>query len=151
MAKGDQDYWRKLEIDGRRRIRVAAKENPKAFHNRRLRKVPDARTRFALYKDGQSVNDYVDKAVAHGVPRKLAWADVRWDFAHGFIRLDDAEKSSSIAVIDLDRRAEPEEQYFGDTTNEELKAALIAKALDLQNVAAELIELGRRIPTTGKA
>jgi hypothetical protein len=133
--------WRDFPWNGRMLITVLG-PNPKTFHNR-PRNVPDARTRFGWYADGMTVDEYLRMAEENGVPRRLSSADVRWDAAHGFIRLDDpgvaAADAKPSSTVDLDKRTEREEEYFGNMTAEELKALLIARAADLQDIANELI------------
>jgi hypothetical protein len=51
-------------------IRVLVNENPKRG---------DSRTRFARYKTGMKVADYVARCVKAGNPASLARADLRWD------------------------------------------------------------------------
>jgi hypothetical protein len=57
-------------------IKVLVTENPKrgASH-----------TRFARYKTGMKVADYVERCVKAGDPSSLARADIRWDVAHEYI------------------------------------------------------------------
>jgi hypothetical protein len=58
------------------KITVLAKENPKRA---------GAAKRFALYKTGMAVADYIKAAVKIGASESYANADIRWDVAHGFI------------------------------------------------------------------
>ena len=44
-----------------------------------------AEGRFALYRDGQTVAEYVAASVKAGNPKALARNDVRWDLVAGFI------------------------------------------------------------------
>lgn len=60
------------------KITVVATENPK----RR-----GAATRFAIYKDGMTVGDYIEASHKAGASKALAAADVRWDHVAGFINV----------------------------------------------------------------
>jgi hypothetical protein len=51
-------------------IRVLVDANPKRG---------ESRTRFARYKTGMKVGDYVERNVKAGNPASLARADLRWD------------------------------------------------------------------------
>ena len=57
-------------------ITVLAKTNPKS---------QGAATRFALYRTGMLVEDYITAVVQHGQSKAQAKADVRWDVTAGFI------------------------------------------------------------------
>jgi hypothetical protein len=57
-------------------IRLLVKENPKRG---------ESHTRFARYKTGMKVEDYVARSVKAGNPASLARADIRWDLKHGLI------------------------------------------------------------------
>jgi hypothetical protein len=57
-------------------IRVLVSENPKRG---------ESRTRFARYRTGMSVADYVARNVKAGNSASLARADIRWDLARKFI------------------------------------------------------------------
>jgi hypothetical protein len=57
-------------------ISVIVKENPKRGASRE---------RFAFYKDGMSVEQYIARSVKAGNPAKLARADVAWDLQRQFI------------------------------------------------------------------
>lgn len=46
---------------------------------------------FALYRDGQTVAEFVEAVVAAGFPRKRASSAIRWDSARKFITLSDPE------------------------------------------------------------
>ena len=59
-------------------IRLLVKENPKRG---------DSATRFAHYRDGMPVEDYVARCVKAGAPSSLARADLRWDTARKFIAI----------------------------------------------------------------
>jgi hypothetical protein len=60
------------------KITVIATENPK----RRT-----AAKRFDLYKNGQTVAEYVEASKKAGNAAALANADIRWDHAAGFIKV----------------------------------------------------------------
>jgi hypothetical protein len=55
---------------------VLVTENPKRG---------ESRTRFARYKTGMKVADYVASCVKAGNPSSIARADLRWDVKHGLI------------------------------------------------------------------
>jgi hypothetical protein len=60
------------------KITVLAKENPKSR---------GAADRFAIYKDGMTVQQYIDAFKERKLPAALAMADMRWDFVAGFIEV----------------------------------------------------------------
>ena len=62
--------------DDNRKIKVLVSENPKRGKSR---------DRFALYRNGISVADYVARSVKAGNPATLAKADLRWDVAKKLI------------------------------------------------------------------
>lgn len=62
----------------RRRIRLLVTENPKRPTGR-------SHARFALYRDGMTMEEYIDAAVATGVSRERARRDIYHDREHGFI------------------------------------------------------------------
>lgn len=57
-------------------IKMIATNNPKSR---------GAKDRFALYKDGMTVGQYIEASHKAGNSKALATADVRWDVAAGFI------------------------------------------------------------------
>jgi hypothetical protein len=59
-------------------IRLLVKENPKRG---------ESASRFAYYRDGITVDDYVARCVKAGKPSSLARADLRWDTARKFIAI----------------------------------------------------------------
>lgn len=59
-------------------IHLLVKENPKRG---------DSASRFAYYRDGITVDDYVERCVKAGKPSSLARADLRWDTARKFIAI----------------------------------------------------------------
>jgi hypothetical protein len=59
-------------------INLLVKENPKRG---------DSATRFAYYRNGIAVEDYVARCVKAGAPSSLARADLRWDTARKFITI----------------------------------------------------------------
>jgi hypothetical protein len=61
------------------KITVLKKENPK----RR-----GAAVKFALYKDGMTVGEYIDASSAAGTTKRVAMADVKWDQTAGFISVE---------------------------------------------------------------
>lgn len=63
-----------------RKITVLAERNPKA-------KGSKSEARFALYKTGMTVGEYVLAVKALGRTRRLAIRDINWDAEHEYIRL----------------------------------------------------------------
>lgn len=60
-------------------------KNPKRDSTSGTRKVLAA-SRFALYRDGDTIGDYVERSHKQmGTPKAKAMADVYWDIAQGFI------------------------------------------------------------------
>jgi hypothetical protein len=59
-------------------IHLLVKENPKRG---------DSATRFAYYRGGITVEDYVARCVKAGAPSSLARADLRWDTERKFITI----------------------------------------------------------------
>ena len=59
-------------------INLLVKQNPKRG---------DSATRFAYYRDGMPVDDYVARVVKAGASSSLARADLRWDMARKFIAI----------------------------------------------------------------
>jgi hypothetical protein len=59
-------------------IRVLVDANPKRGASR---------ARFARYRTGMKVEDYVAKCVKAGEPSSLARGDLRWDVARNFIAI----------------------------------------------------------------
>lgn len=64
-----------------RRITVLAETNPKARGSK-------SEARFAVYKDGMTVGEYVLAVRALGRGRRVAIRDITWDVDHGYIRLE---------------------------------------------------------------
>lgn len=60
---------------------VAVVENPKKEGSR-------SHARFALYKVGATVQEFIDACVAAGFPAKEATADLSWDRRHDFIKVE---------------------------------------------------------------
>jgi hypothetical protein len=60
-------------------IHLLVKENPKQgkSHNR-----------FAFYRDGMTVQRYIERCEAVGLPASLARADLRWDTKHQLIAIE---------------------------------------------------------------
>ena len=50
-----------------------------------------AADRYAWYKEGMTVQQYMDTAFGHGSPRSLAMNDIRWDYVCGFIKVNPKE------------------------------------------------------------
>jgi hypothetical protein len=85
-AKAKAIRYVKGPFPGNGVIRLKGTANPKrptgkSFH------------RFALHKDGQTVDQYVKACTTSTDPRvnckaALALSDIRWDVAHGFIQVD---------------------------------------------------------------
>jgi hypothetical protein len=46
-----------------------------------------AKDRYALYKEGMTVREYIDTAKEHKITAALAMADMRWDFVKKFITI----------------------------------------------------------------
>ena len=59
-------------------IHLLVKENPKRG---------DSATRFAYYRNGITVEDYVARCVKGGASSSLARADLRWDSQRKFIAI----------------------------------------------------------------
>lgn len=59
-------------------IHLLVKENPKRGASR---------DRYALYRDGMSVDQYIDRVVKAGVSSSAARADLRWDVEREFIAI----------------------------------------------------------------
>ncbi len=47
-----------------------------------------AHARFALYREGQTVKEFMDACVAAGFPAAEAKTDISWDRRHGFIKVE---------------------------------------------------------------
>ena len=62
---------------------AAVVENPKKPGSR-------AHARFALYRAGATVQDFVSACVAAGFPASEANADISWDRRKGFIKIEEA-------------------------------------------------------------
>lgn len=60
-------------------ITLIATNNPKSR---------GAAARFAIYKNGQTVGQYIEASHKAGNSKALAAADVRWDVAAGFIKVE---------------------------------------------------------------
>ena len=63
-----------------RKITVVAESNPKA-------KGSKSEARFALYRDGMTVGEYVLAVKALGRTRRVAIRDIMWDAEHDYIKL----------------------------------------------------------------
>jgi uncharacterized Rmd1/YagE family protein len=61
------------------KILIPASQNPKKRHSQ---------IRYALYEDGMTVGEYIDKSNKAGNPKSLAANDVRWDYSKGFINVE---------------------------------------------------------------
>jgi hypothetical protein len=59
-------------------INLLVKDNPKRGKSAK---------RFALYRNGLTVEKYVAASVAAGNPARLARADLNWDVVHKFIAI----------------------------------------------------------------
>ena len=68
----------RTRIDGAAKIAVVAEKNPKKQGSRSY-------ARFALYANGQTVEQFIAACVAAGFPANEAKADLSWDRRHGFI------------------------------------------------------------------
>lgn len=66
-------------------------ENPKKAGSR-------SHARFALYRAGATVQDFIDACVAAGFPAKEANADISWDRRKGFITIKEAEVETAKAA-----------------------------------------------------
>jgi prevent-host-death family protein len=62
-------------------VRVLANDNPKRVGYR-------SRERFALYRDGMTVADYVAAVIGFGDKEQTALDDLVWDQSRAFIRLE---------------------------------------------------------------
>jgi hypothetical protein len=47
-----------------------------------------AAIKFALYKDGMTVGEYIDASAAAGTSKRVAMADVKWDHTANFISVE---------------------------------------------------------------
>ena len=65
-------------------IRLLVTDNPKKPSGKSF-------TRFALYQDGMTIARYVEASVAAGHKATVAVADLRWDVAHKFIEVSEAD------------------------------------------------------------
>ena len=78
-ARGKGAPWnapsRKATSDDKK-IKVLVTENPKRGKSR---------DRFALYQNGQTVEQFVARIVKAGNPVSVARADLRWDMSKGLI------------------------------------------------------------------
>jgi hypothetical protein len=60
------------------KITNVVKDNPKR---------KDAYRRFSWYREGMTVQEYIDEAKKNNSPGALAMADIRWDHVKGFIKV----------------------------------------------------------------
>ncbi len=75
-----------------------------------------ARERFALYRNGMTVEDYIAAVIRQGEEERVALEDVCWDLNHEFIVLRDPTKAWSVAeakaklseILRLARAGEPQ-------------------------------------------
>jgi prevent-host-death family protein len=75
-----------------------------------------ARERFALYRNGTTVEDYIGAVIFHGGEERVALEDVCWDLNHEFIELREPTKPWSVAeakaklseILRLARAGEPQ-------------------------------------------
>jgi hypothetical protein len=85
-------------------IHVKVESNPKKPSGKSY-------TRFALYEDGLTVAQYVQRSVDAGNKESLAYADLRWDVARGFIEVDsksaEVESEPTVAATDSAPKAKP--------------------------------------------
>jgi hypothetical protein len=84
-------------------IRKLVADNPKK---------PEGKSyaRFALYEDGITVAQYVQRSVDAGNTASLAHADLRWDTKKGFIAVSEAteaSKSDTVAATASAPKAKP--------------------------------------------
>ena len=66
--------------------------------------------RFALYEDGLTVEQYVQRSVDAGNKASIAIADLRWDVAHKFIEVSEATEASkpdTVAATEPAPKAKP--------------------------------------------
>jgi hypothetical protein len=56
--------------------------------------------RFALYEDGLTVAQYVQRSVDAGNKATLAHADLRWDVARKFIEISEATEVESEPAVE---------------------------------------------------
>jgi hypothetical protein len=45
--------------------------------------------RFSYYRDGMTVQQYLDTMKAHGRTNAMCWLDIKWDIAAGFIDVEE--------------------------------------------------------------
>jgi len=75
-------------------ITVLSKENPKKR---------SAAVRFARYKTGMSVGDYIKACTKAGDTEAYVNACIRWDSDHGFIRLGAAKAAAARSKVEVKR------------------------------------------------
>jgi hypothetical protein len=55
--------------------------------------------RFALYEDGMTVAQYVQRSVEAGNKETVAIADLRWDTARKFIEVSEAAEATEVDTV----------------------------------------------------
>jgi hypothetical protein len=63
--------------------------------------------RFALYEDGLTVAQYVQRIVDTGNKETLAHADLRWDVARGFIEVSEATEADTVPATESAPETKP--------------------------------------------
>ena len=62
--------------------------------------------RFALYEDGMTVEQYVQRSVDAGNKETVAIADLRWDVQHKFIEVSKATEVDTVPATEANARGE---------------------------------------------
>jgi hypothetical protein len=81
-------------------IRLLVTDNPKQPTGKSY-------ARFALYEDGLTVAQYVQRSVGAGNKETLAIADLRWDVARKFIEIIEAGSTDTVAATEPAPEAKP--------------------------------------------
>jgi prevent-host-death family protein len=110
---GDKTLWpgSMNAVDRRAVIRLVREINPKTVGSR-------SRKRYALYRDGMTVGDYLAAVEGAGEQEQAALNALAWDQNHGFVRVDEpsSEQVWSVAeakaklseILRLARTGEPQ-------------------------------------------
>jgi prevent-host-death family protein len=80
-------------VDRRSVIRVLLRDNPKVQNAR-------SRERFALYRNGMTIADYIAAVVDAGDTEQVALEDLAWDQNRSFIWIDVANSRQAWSVAD---------------------------------------------------
>jgi prevent-host-death family protein len=81
------------QVDRRSIVRVLVEENPKVERSH-------SRERFAFYRDGMTVADYIVAVVNSGDKEQVALDDLAWDQNRSFIRIDAPSSSQAWSVAE---------------------------------------------------